>query len=113
MMVFILKGNIGKSIIIEELNTIYSDCISYCDYTPYFSLPFTYINSLDYSLSDLFEAIKKYLIEYKQDSSHFLSYDYFFLYTNNTEEELKEIILWIKENAFIIPHRNVIVCCSE
>lgn len=93
----ILKGNILKSVTVENiLKYTNSYCYVYYDV----QLPFDnyYVNSKVATLEQLQGYLMEH-IEYKNPNRHL---DYFIIYTNNTQDELSELIGWLdgKETSF-------------
>ena len=39
-------------------------------------------------------------------------YDYLIAYTNESEEDLREIINWLEDNKWNIPFRDIILTCK-
>ena len=39
-------------------------------------------------------------------------YDYLIVYTNESEEDLREIINWLEDNKWNIPFRDIILTCK-
>ena len=107
-MMQILKGNIFKSVTVQNLlSTTKSYCMVYFDV----QLPFEayYVNSKVATL----EQLKYYLYEYLIYKDPNISYDYFILYTHNTEEELKDIIEYIKKNEYKFNCRCFLITCRN
>ena len=91
----ILKGNIYKSVTVQNLLSITK---SYC-----------YVNSKVATL----EQLKSYLYEHVNHKDPNIFYDYFILYTHNTEEELKDIIEYIKKNEYKFNCKCFLITCRN
>jgi hypothetical protein len=100
----VLKGNIFKSVTVQNLLiTTKSYCVVYLDTR----LPFEcyLIDSQIFSLNEL----KSYLQNYNDN----MNYEYFILYTHNTEEELKDIIEYIKKNEYKFNCKCFLITCRN
>ena len=101
----ILKGESGKGRIISEmLAKTNSICFTYSDYPVNCMTESYYVDSKNYSLDDLMLCITEHTETYPERY-----YDYFIIYTNNKEEELKDFIAWLKYVEYF--SRNVLVTC--
>ena len=104
----ILKGNVGKSrvvdIIASKTNSI---CLVYGFYTRIFGS--LQIDSEDYSLDDFLKLISNTSQEAITNDEF---YDYLIAYTNESEEDLQEIINWLEDNKWNIPFRDIILTCK-
>lgn len=104
----ILKGNIQKSVVVSHiLENASALCYVYYDD----ELPFdnVFINSEMYSLTDL----KNTLNDIIDNLPKGVLYDYFIVYTNNTEDELKKFIVWLDDKSKSIIAKNVILTCRR
>ena len=105
----ILKGDCGKSRVAEILmNATTSICFVYDDYFPFV---FNAINSdcREYSLNDFLECISDTLEEAVINNNR---YDYLFIYTNQDEENLQDIINWLNEYRYNVPCRDIVLTCK-
>jgi hypothetical protein len=103
----ILKGQILKSITVESiLNSTNSYCVVYHE----IQLPFDnyYVNSKYATLKQL----QGYLQEFKDNKNPNKQYDYFIVYTNNTEEELSELINWLNMKELDFNCRCILLTCK-
>ena len=110
MKVLILKGDSGKSVIVE---TLLKNMESYCYVYYNKQLPFDsgYINSDYHSLTDVIKYLEEDL-EADKENNAYRTYEYFILYTNNTENELVDVIKWLEQNGEQLCIKNVIVTCK-
>ena len=102
----VLKGNILKSVTVESiLKSTNSYCFVYYEVQLLFES--YYVNSKVATLYQLQGYLQEF-IEYKIPDKW---YDYFIIYTNNTQEELSELIHWIdgKESKFNC--RCILITC--
>ena len=104
----IVKGGYGKSRIIDILMAhTNSICFVYNNY------PLIYesicLDSNEYSLVDFLECISDELKDSVVKDKH---YDYLLVYTNQNEENLKEIIDWLEKYKFKIPCRDIVLTCK-
>jgi len=101
----ILKGEILKS---ATVNSILQSTNSYCYVYYDHVLPFDncYVNSKYATL----EQLQGYLQEHIKNSEN--KYDYFIIYTNNTEEELSELIQWLDGKEMDFNCRCILVTCK-
>ena len=106
----ILKGEILKSVTVKSiLESTNSLCLVYYDNV----LPFEHyhLNSNEANLFQLELYLKEFISHIECNKSSKRQYDYFILYTNNTEEELVELIEWLKENEIYFNCRCVLITC--
>lgn len=104
----IVKGGCGKSRVIDILMAhTNSVCFVYNNY------PLIYesicLDSNEYSLVDFLECISDELKNSVVKDKH---YDYLLVYTNQSEENLKEIIDWLEKYKFKIPCRDIVLTCK-
>jgi len=102
----ILKGKNLKSVTVESiLKSTNSYCYVYYDTV----LPFEYyhVNS-KYNTLEQFQGYLQYFIDWKDLKKY---YDYFIIYTNNTEEELSELIQWLDDKESDFNCRCILVTC--
>lgn len=103
----LLKGNNGKSRVVNDiLNTTSSICFVYNEY-PLFKDGIC-LNSGVHTLEQLKECIIEEVVGYQE------FYDYLIIYTNQTEDNLKDFIDWLNSNPPIPYHiyGNIIVTCK-
>ena len=104
----IVKGDYGKSRVIDVLMAhTNSICFVYNDYPLIFNSIGIY--SREYSLTDFLKCISCALKEEVVNDNH---YDYLLVYTNQREEDLKEIIDWLDKHKFNIPCRDIVLTCE-
>ena len=104
----ILKGNCGKSVVLNDLaRCTDSICFEYYD-MPVVHKNSIWVNSNYYSLIDLQGAIAEIMDE------NDYTYIYLIVYTNETEEDLKDFIKWLNDNEKMFRYRceNIIVACK-
>ncbi len=104
----ILKGDCGKSKIVDiMMDKTDSICFVYNDY------PLIYnafgIDSRLYSLKDFLKCISDGITKAVIDDKH---YDYLLVYTNQSEEDLKDIIDWLDKYRWNINCRDIILTCK-
>lgn len=103
-----LKGTCGKSrvtdIIADRTNSI---CLAYGYHTLIFGS--FQIDSEHYSLDDFLKLISSTSQEAIANDKF---YDYLIVYTNESEEDLREIINWLEYNKWNIPFRDIILTCK-
>ena len=103
-----LKGACGKSrvtdIIADRTNSI---CLVYGYHTLIYGS--FQIDSKHYSLDDFLKLISNTAQEAVTNDKH---YDYLIVYTNEREEDLREIINWLEDNKWNIPFRDIILACK-
>ena len=106
----ILKGDRLKSVtvasILESTNSL---CLVYYDNV----LPFEHyhLNSNEANLFQLELYLQEFINNNIEGNKSKRQYDYFILYTNNTEEELIDLIEWLKENEIYFNCRCVLITC--
>ena len=86
----ILKGNKLKSVTVESILKS-TDSYCYVYYDTVLSFNNYYVNSKYYTLEQFQGYLQEY-IDWKDSEKY---YDYFIIYTNNTEKELSELIRWL------------------
>lgn len=104
----ILKGDYGKSRVVEIL--MYSTtgiCFVYGDSPSIFNS--INLDCKEYSLNDFLKCISDTLKEAVVNNDH---YNYLFIYTNQDEGSLQDIINWLSENKSNIPCRDIILTCK-
>lgn len=105
----ILKGNSGKSRVINMLmNQTNSICFMYYD-TPCIWNSIC-IDNREASLEDFLKYISNAITEEAVNDRH---YDFLIIYTNEYEEDLKEILNWLDERRWDISCRDIVVTCKE
>lgn len=104
----ILKGNGGKSVVLNDLAEC-TDSICF----EYYNIPVVHknsiwVNSNYYSLVDLQSAIAGVMDE------NDYTYIYLIVYTNEKEEDLKYFIEWLNNNETMFRYRceNIILACK-
>ena len=104
----IIKGDYGKSRVIDILMAhTNSVCFVYNNYPLIYES--IYLDSNEYSLVDFLECISDELKDSVVKDKH---YDYLLVYTNQNEEDLKEIIDWSEKHKFKIPCRDIVLTCK-
>jgi len=106
----ILKGDRLKSVtVVNILESTNSLCLVYYDDV----LPFEHyhLNSSEANLFQLELYLQEFIKYIECNKSSKRQYDYFILYTNNTEEELVDLIQWLKENEIYFNSRCVLITC--
>ena len=102
----ILKGEAMKSVTVQQIiKNTHSICFVY--YEEALFLDGYYINSNKYTLDQL----KEYIQDFINNDIKDIIFDYLILYTNKTEEELADIINWLREEEKIIGVRCIMVTC--
>lgn len=105
----IVKGKNQKSVLVNILmDATKSLCFEYYDY-PIMHGSY-YIDSEIYSLNEFIEGMAETFKELNADRVH---YDYLIIYTNEREEDLKEVIDWLNEHRWRIFCKDIIVMCKE
>lgn len=104
----IVKGNKGKSVLAQIVtHNTKSLCFEYYDYPVMYN---SYcIDSEVYSLYDFIEFMAETFKELNADRVH---YDYLIVYTNEKEEDLKEVIDWLEKHRWRVFCRDIIVMCK-
>ena len=107
----IVKGKAQKSILANILmDKTKSICFQYYD------MPVIWdsicVDKSEYSLNYFIECIAE---ELKRINAHTcrIYYDYMIVYTNESEEDLKELIDWLNEHRWRIFCEDIIVMCKE
>lgn len=105
----IVKGKAQKSVLANILmDKTKSICFQYYD------MPVVWdsfcVDSKEYSLSDFIECIAE---ELKRINAYRMHYDYMIIYTNESEEDLKELIEWLNEHRWRVFCNDIIVMCKE
>ena len=102
----ILKGDNGKGRIVTDLLVrTNSVCFTYGEYKVNSIDGSYFVDSKKYSLDDFMTCITEYTERYPERY-----YDYFVVYTNEKEENLKEFIAWLKYVEYFC--RQIIVTCK-
>lgn len=105
----IIKGKSQKSVF---ANILLSKTNSIC--FQYYNTPVIFdsicVDNTEYSLSDFIECMAEEFKRVNADRTH---YDYLIIYTNEKEEDLKDIIEWINEYRWKIPCNDILVMCKE
>ena len=110
----IVKGENQKGIL---ANILMSKTNSVC--FQYYDMPIVWnsicVDSTRYSLNDFIECIVEEFESVNKDRKH---YDYLIVYTNEREEDLKELIDWLNENRWKffcndICVNDILVMCKE
>ena len=105
----IVKGDNQKSALANILmNKTKSICFQYYD------MPVIWnsicVDSKEYSLKEFIECISDEFEFLKYDDTY---YDYVIIYTNEKEEDLKELVNWLKNNKWKIRCCDIMVMCKE
>lgn len=105
----IVKGKSQKSVLAQILvHHTQSICFEYYDYPiMYFSIC---VDRNEHSLSEFIECIAENLKALNADKRH---YDYLIIYTNEKEEDLKELIDWLNDNRWRVFCKDIMVMCKE
>lgn len=104
----IVKGNCGKSRVVDIIaSRTNSVCLVYGFYT--FIFGSFQIDSRHYSLDDFLKLISKTSQEAIANDEF---YDYLIIYTNEREEDLREIINWLEDNKWNMHFRDIILTCK-
>jgi hypothetical protein len=109
----ILKSQVQKSVTVEHiLNDTHSYCFVYYEHELSMLSKYNayYVNSKVASLIQLEGYIEEHMQTEGCDVQ--FDYDYFVLYTNNTEEELKDLIEWLDVNYLRLKAGIVLVTCK-
>ena len=105
---FIVKGKVRKSILanilMDKTNSI---CFQYYDMPVV--LNSICVDSREYSLANFIECIEEEFAM-MDIGKH---YDYLIIYTNESEENLKEFIDWMNDYKYAIPCKDVLIMCKE
>lgn len=105
----IIKGKSQKSVLANILlDKTKSICFQYYDMPLIFNS--ICLDSREYSLSDFIECIAD---ELKRVNAYRTHYDYLIIYTNEKEEDLKELIDWLNEHRWRIFCNDILVMCKE
>lgn len=107
----IVKGQNQKSvlasILMDKTNSI---CFGYYDID---DMPIIWnsicVNKTEYSLNDFLECISEEFAEVNVDKY----YDYLIIYTNEKEEDLKEIVEWLENHRQQIFCRDILIMCKD
>jgi hypothetical protein len=104
----LLKGLKGKSVTVHHLlNSTHSICIVYdTGWTPSFECYF--VDSKEATIKQLKNWIESYIKEIEKAT---ISNDYFIIYTNNSETELKELAYWLDDNKDKLKTVEILVTC--
>ena len=104
----LIKGDKGKSSFINNIlgNNLY---FQYCDYPV--NIGGYWVNSLDHSIDEFKDYIKACV--YKEDETRKENlHDYLIIYTNESEENLKDFISWLKNNERWSLCRDTLMACK-
>lgn len=107
----IVKGESQKSILANILmDKTKSICFQYYDTPVIFNS--VCVDSRKRSLNDFIECIAE---ELKRVNAHTYRthYDYLIIYTNEKEEDLKELVEWLNEHRWRICCKDILVMCKE
>lgn len=104
----IVKGDYGKSRVVDILMAhTNSICFVYNNY------PLIYesicVDSNEYSLEDFLECISDELKDAVIKDKH---YEYLFVYTNQNEKDLQDIVSWLDKYRCRLPCRDIVVTCK-
>lgn len=103
----LLKANEGKSAIINCLcKYTNSICFEYYKDSVIYDTKSVYVNSNEYFLIDLQNTI----VEVMSENDY--PYMYLVVYTNETEDRLKDFINWLNENKPLFHCMDIIVACK-
>ena len=112
----ILKGQILKSVTVQHiLDSTNSYCfVYYTDRLPFESY---YLNSKVATLEELQEYLQEWIDDIKGRIDKLFDYDgsiyeYVIIYTNNTEEELHDLIEWLDFNETKFRCRCLLLTCK-
>lgn len=104
----IVKGKSQKSVLANILiDKTKSICFQYYDQPVIFDS--ICVDSTEYSLNDFIECIAE---EFKRVNADKIHYDYLIIYTNEKEEDLKELIDWLNEYRWRIFCNDILVMCK-
>lgn len=103
-----LKGNKGKSVILNELmRNKFNECIIWDESSVYNIEPAWMVN--DNEINHLYECI----IELNDSlGTGGEDRDLLIIYTNKTEEEIKPLIEWIEDQEKYLFFKQVLVTCK-
>lgn len=102
----ILKGDKGKSIILNELmRNKFNECIIWDEPSVYNIESAWIVDSSEFNY--LYETIKAL-----NDSLSGENRDWLLIYTNKTEEEITPLIEWVKDQEKYLFFRQVLVTCK-
>lgn len=105
----IVKGKNKKSILANILlNKTKSICFQYYNTPVIFNS--ICVDNGEYSLGNFIECIAEELKKVNADRTH---YDYLIIYTNEKEEDLKELIDWLNGHKWRILCNDILVMCKE
>ena len=104
----ILKGDKGKSSLINNIlgNNLYFEYYNYS-----VNLGGYWMSSLHHSIEEFRDYIKACLYEEDKACKENL-YDYLIIYTNESEENLKDFIAWLKDNERWFLCRDILMVCK-
>ena len=92
----IVKGKVRKSMLANILmNKTKSICFQYYDIPVI--LDGVCVDKTEYSLNDFIECVAEELKRANADRTH---YDYLIIYTNEKEEDLKELVDWLNKHTY-------------
>lgn len=104
----ILKGNVGKSRVIDILmSQTNSVCFVYNDY-PLINESIC-VDSTQYGIEGLIACVSHTMKDYIVNDKH---YNYLLIYTNQKEEDLQKLTDWIERYKWEFPVRGIIVTCK-
>lgn len=105
----IIKGKSQKS---AFANILLSKTNSIC--FQYYNTPVIFdsicVDNTEYSLSDFIECMAEEFKRVNADRTH---YDYLIIYTNEKEEDLKELVDWLNEHRWRIWCKDILVMCKD
>lgn len=105
----IVKGESQKSVLANVLmGKTNSICFQYYDIPVIFDS--ICVDSEEHSMDDFIECIAE---EFEKINAHRTHYDYLIIYTNEKEENLKELIDWLNKHRWRIFCNDILVMCKE
>lgn len=103
----IVKGKARKSTLVNILmDATNSICFQYYDAPVIWNS--ICVDKTEYSLNNLIECIEEEFAMIGIDEH----YDYLIIYTNESEEDLKELIDWMNNYKYAIPCKDVLIMCK-
>ena len=106
----IIKGNSEKHAIGNILmGNTRALCIAYGDYCPTYA--WYHIDNTNSSEEFLEHFLKISEHIYKNIDAD-CDYQYFIIYTNQNEEDLKDIIDWLNEHKHSVPCKDIVLICK-
>lgn len=104
----IVRGINQKSVLVNILmDKTNSICFQYCDYPVIWDS--VCVDNKEHSLSDFIECIAEEFKRVNADRTH---YDYLIIYTNEKEEDLNELVKWLREHRWRIFCKDILVMCT-